>query len=171
MKERVFLSNNQDGMIENYRMMHFLNVTDVLTNRVNCTGSTFNITLFWRVVRDLRALLWRTWMLLPNIRRQIADWLPSSFILCDCSMLYWIQTFLFRGFWINANLKDYPTYEGLNSPMASLEVYLITSKSSTVRTIALSYLWIDLDLTDLLFPPRLDLPRRWIRWHVRWLCC
>ena len=46
MKERVFLSNNQDGMIENYRMMHFLNVTDVLTNRVNCSGSTFNLTLF-----------------------------------------------------------------------------------------------------------------------------
>ena len=38
-------------------MMHFLNVTDVLTNRVNCSGSTFNLTLFWRVVRDLRALL------------------------------------------------------------------------------------------------------------------
>ena len=58
MKERVFLSNNQDGNIENYWMMHFLNVTDVLTNRVNCSGSTFNLTLFWRVVRDLRALLW-----------------------------------------------------------------------------------------------------------------
>ena len=57
MKERVFLSNNQDGVIENYRMMHFLNVTDVLTNRVNCFGSTFNLTLFGRVVRDLRALL------------------------------------------------------------------------------------------------------------------
>ena len=56
MKERVFLSNNQDGMIEKYRMMHFLNVTDVLTNRVNCSGSTFNLTLFGRVVRDLRAL-------------------------------------------------------------------------------------------------------------------
>ena len=56
MKERVFLSNNQDGMIENYRMMHFLNVTDVLTNRINCSGSTFNLTLFWRVVRDLHAL-------------------------------------------------------------------------------------------------------------------
>ena len=57
MKERVFLSNNQDGIIENYWMMHFLNVTDVLTNMVNCSGSTFNLTLFWRVVRDLRALL------------------------------------------------------------------------------------------------------------------
>ena len=38
-------------------MIHFLNVTYVLTNRVNCSGSTFNLTLFWRVVRDLRALL------------------------------------------------------------------------------------------------------------------
>ena len=57
MKERVFLSNNQDGVVENYWMMHFLNVTDVLTNRVNCSGSTFNLTLFWRVVRDLRALI------------------------------------------------------------------------------------------------------------------
>ena len=57
MKERVFLSNNQDGIMENYWMMQFLNVTDVLTNRVNCSGSTFNLTLFWRVVRDLRALL------------------------------------------------------------------------------------------------------------------
>ena len=57
MKERVFLSNNQDGIIENYWMMHFLNVTDVLTNRVNCSGSTFNLTLFWRVVRDLHVLL------------------------------------------------------------------------------------------------------------------
>ena len=56
MKERVFLSNNQDGITENYWMMHFLNVTDVLTNRANCSGSTFNLTLFWRVVRDLRAL-------------------------------------------------------------------------------------------------------------------
>ena len=46
MKERVFLSNNRDGMIENYRVMQFLNVTDVLTNRVNCSGSTFNLTLF-----------------------------------------------------------------------------------------------------------------------------
>ena len=42
--------------MENYWMMQFLNVTDVLTNRVNCSGSTFNLTLFWRVVRDLRAL-------------------------------------------------------------------------------------------------------------------
>ena len=56
MKECVFLSNNQDGTIENYWMMHFLNVTDVLTDRVNCSGSTFNLTLFWRVVRDLRVL-------------------------------------------------------------------------------------------------------------------
>ena len=46
MKERVFLSNNQDGIIENYRVMQFLNVTDMLTNRVNCSGSTFNLTLF-----------------------------------------------------------------------------------------------------------------------------
>ena len=46
MKERVFLSNNQDGMIENYRMMHFLNVTDVLTNRVHCSGSAFNLSFF-----------------------------------------------------------------------------------------------------------------------------
>ena len=50
MKEHVFLSNNQDGIIENYRMTHFLNVTDVLTNKVNCSGSTFNLTLFQRVV-------------------------------------------------------------------------------------------------------------------------
>ena len=57
MNERVFLSNNQGGIIEHYGMMHFLNVTDVLTNRVNCSGSTFNLTLFWRGVRDLRALL------------------------------------------------------------------------------------------------------------------
>ena len=28
--------------------MPFLNVTDVLTNRVNCSGSTFNLTLFLR---------------------------------------------------------------------------------------------------------------------------
>ena len=61
MKERVFLSNNQDGIIENYWMMHFLNVTDVLTKRVNCSGSTFNLTLFWRVVRDLHALLKETY--------------------------------------------------------------------------------------------------------------
>ena len=61
MKERVFLSNNQDGMVENYRMMHFLNVTDVLTNRVNCSGSTLNLTSFWRVVRDLRTLLVKLW--------------------------------------------------------------------------------------------------------------
>ena len=54
MKECVFLSNNQDGIIQNYWMMHFLNATDVLTNRVNCSGSTFNLTLFWRVVWDLR---------------------------------------------------------------------------------------------------------------------
>ena len=26
-------------------MMHFLNVTDVLTNKVNCSGSTFNLIL------------------------------------------------------------------------------------------------------------------------------
>ena len=26
-------------------MMHFLNATEVLTNRVNCSGSTFNLTL------------------------------------------------------------------------------------------------------------------------------
>ena len=57
MKERVFLTNNQDGIIENYWMMHFLNVTDVLTNRVNCSRSTFNLTLLWRVVQDLGALL------------------------------------------------------------------------------------------------------------------
>ena len=57
MKERVFLSNNQDGIIENYLMMHFLNVTDVLTNKINCSGSTFNLTLFWWVVRDLHGLL------------------------------------------------------------------------------------------------------------------
>ena len=56
MKEQVFLSNNQGGIIENYWMMHLFNVTDVLTDRVNCSGSTFNLTLFWRVVRDLRAL-------------------------------------------------------------------------------------------------------------------
>ena len=57
MKERVFLSNNQDGVVENYWMVQFLNVTDVLTNRDNCSGSTFNLILFWRVLRDLRALL------------------------------------------------------------------------------------------------------------------
>ena len=53
----VFLSNNQDGIIQNYWRMHFLNATDVLANRVNCSGSTFNLTLFWRVVRDLCTLL------------------------------------------------------------------------------------------------------------------
>ena len=62
MKDRVFLSINQGGIIENYWMMHFFNVTDVLTNRVNCSGSTFNLTLFWRVVRDLRALLEMLWL-------------------------------------------------------------------------------------------------------------
>ena len=68
MNERVFVSNNQDGMIENYRMMHFLNVTDVLTNRVNCSGSTFDLTLFWRVLRDLRTLL-------PNeVGEKLSDW-------------------------------------------------------------------------------------------------
>ena len=68
MKERVFLSNNQDGLMENYWMMQFLNVTVVLTNRVNCSGSTFNLTLYWRVVRDLRALL----------RVKICCYLPSQ---------------------------------------------------------------------------------------------
>ena len=29
----------------------------MLTNRVNCSRSTFNLTLFWRVVRDLHTLL------------------------------------------------------------------------------------------------------------------
>ena len=37
-------------------MMYFLNATNVLTNRVNCFG-TFILTLFWRILRDLRALL------------------------------------------------------------------------------------------------------------------
>ena len=32
----------------------------MLTNRVNCSGSTFNLTLFGRVVRDLRALYFLT---------------------------------------------------------------------------------------------------------------
>ena len=57
MKEHVFLSNNQDGIVEDYWFMHFLNTTNVLTNRVYCSGNTFILTLFWRVLRDLRALL------------------------------------------------------------------------------------------------------------------
>ena len=92
MKERVFLSNNQDGIIENYWMMHFLNVTDVLTNyRINCSGSTSNLTLFWRVVRDLCALLtileknWFTFTLFINVlllffRTMNATWLPDMLI-------------------------------------------------------------------------------------------
>ena len=55
MKEHVFLSNNLDGIVENYLIMHFLNI-NMLINRVNCTWNTFILTLFWRVLRDLRAL-------------------------------------------------------------------------------------------------------------------
>ena len=57
MKERVFLSNNQDGIIESYWLMHFLNVTDVLTNRVNCSGSTFNLTFLKSCARLARPIL------------------------------------------------------------------------------------------------------------------
>ena len=51
-------------------MMHFLNATDVLTNRVNCSGSTLNLTLFWRLVRDLRALLFSLLFLSQTPRRR-----------------------------------------------------------------------------------------------------
>ena len=90
MKERVFLSNNQDGIIENYWMMHFFNVTDVLTNRVNCSGSTFNLTLFWRVVRDLGALYPlhtpTICMRFDRVRSIVSDWL-----VCAGSIAYdWI---------------------------------------------------------------------------------
>ena len=37
--------------------MNFLNATNVLTNRVNCTETTFIQTLFLSVLRDLHALL------------------------------------------------------------------------------------------------------------------
>ena len=57
MKEHVFLSNNQGGIVQDYWIIHFLNITNVLTNRVNCSGNTFILTLFWRVLRDLCALL------------------------------------------------------------------------------------------------------------------
>ena len=69
MKERVFLSKNQDGVLENYWMMHFLTVTDMLTNRVNCSGSTFNLTLIWRAVRDLRALL-EQWVYMVDVQTE-----------------------------------------------------------------------------------------------------
>ena len=82
MKERVFLSNNQDGIIENYWMMHFLNVTDVLTNRVNCSGSTFNLTLFWRVVRDLRALLIKPDQGKPETRTKVFPYFIVPLIFC-----------------------------------------------------------------------------------------
>ena len=35
MKECVFLSNNQDGIVENCWIMYFLNATNVLINSIN----------------------------------------------------------------------------------------------------------------------------------------
>ena len=55
MNEHVFLSHYQYGIVEDYWIIHFLNNTNVLTNMVNCSGNTFILTLFWRVLRDLRA--------------------------------------------------------------------------------------------------------------------
>ena len=57
-KECVFLRNYQDGIVENYWKMCFLNTTNVLTNGVNCTGTTFILTLFWRVMRDFDKVPW-----------------------------------------------------------------------------------------------------------------
>ena len=55
-KEHVFLTNNQDSIVEEYWIIHFLNTTNVLRDRVNCYKNTFILTLFWRVLRDLRVL-------------------------------------------------------------------------------------------------------------------
>ena len=46
MKEHVFLSNNKNGIVEDYRIMHFLNATNMLMNRVHCSGNTLILTLF-----------------------------------------------------------------------------------------------------------------------------
>ena len=54
-------------------MMHFFNATDVLTNRVNCSGSTLNLTLFWRLVRDLRALLFSLLFLFADSKKEKAQ--------------------------------------------------------------------------------------------------
>ena len=72
MKEHVFLSKNQDGVVEDYWIMYFWDTTNVLTNRVYCSGNTFILTLFWRDLRDLRALLrsqalrWNVWLQTVN---------------------------------------------------------------------------------------------------------
>ena len=46
MKEHVFLSNNKNDIVEDYWIMHCCNATNVLINRLNCSGSTFILTLF-----------------------------------------------------------------------------------------------------------------------------
>ena len=65
MKEHVFLSNNKNGIVEDYWIMHCCNATNVLINRVNCSGNTYILILFWRVLRDLRALLGCNVKILP----------------------------------------------------------------------------------------------------------
>ena len=43
-------------------MMYFFNVTDVLTNRVNCSGSTFNLTILKSCARLARPI----WAMTPG---------------------------------------------------------------------------------------------------------
>ena len=56
MKEHVFLSNNKNDIEDDYGIMHCFNAIIVLINRFNWSGNTFILTLFWRVLRDLRDL-------------------------------------------------------------------------------------------------------------------
>ena len=55
----------------------------MLTNRVNCYGSTFNLTLFWRVVRDLRALCWLVgWLVVFYVRSTARSFRDGTPIYC-----------------------------------------------------------------------------------------
>ena len=42
MKEHVFLSKNQDSIVEDFWIIHLLNTTNALTNNVYCSGFWHN---------------------------------------------------------------------------------------------------------------------------------
>ena len=90
MKEHVFLSNNKNSTVEDYWIMHCFNATNVLINRVNCSGNTFILTLFWRVLRDLHTLLHQcgTYIGTTSIWSYtdcVPKWILKMFVVWPCS--------------------------------------------------------------------------------------
>ena len=113
-KERVFLSNNQDGIIENYWMMHILNATNVLKIGLTAPEVLWILTLFWRVLQDLRALFFLS-SKANNFQFRSNIWFYNNYQISPgwndaLSLLKYIQYIIYQKkklhehYWYNAHL-------------------------------------------------------------------